>query len=154
MSARNAPSDPSPSPREAKGRFDGGCLCGEVRYSAASAPTLRFNCHCRDCQRTTGSGFAPIAVFSEESVTVTGEPEFFENAGGSGSPIARGFCPRCGSSVFLRARILPGCLLVLAGTLDEPSCFEPRVHIHAAHAPAWAHLDPSLPAFPGPAQRA
>jgi len=132
-------------------RFDGGCLCGGVRYGTARAPTLRFNCHCRDCQRMTGSGFAPIAVFPEEAVVVTGEPALFETAGSSGMPVTRGFCPRCGSSVFLRAGILPGCLLVLAGTLDEPSRFEPRVQIHAARVPAWSHLDPSLPAFPGPA---
>lgn len=135
---------PDPSTRP----FDGACLCGAVRYRIALAPQLRFNCHCRDCQRSTGSGYAPIAVFDAEAVAVEGECVFYESRGGSGHPVARGFCPRCGSSLFLRAQILPRRLFVLAGTLDDPSSFEPRAHIHTRHAPAWDHPDPTLPAFP------
>jgi len=119
-----------------------------VRYRVAAAPRLRFNCHCRDCRRSTGSGYAPIAVFNAEDVAVDGQCTFYESKGGSGRPVARGFCPSCGSSLFLRAQVLPGRLFILAGTMDASSSFKPRAHIHTRHAPAWDHLDPALPAFP------
>ena len=43
----------------------GGCLCGRVRYTARGAPTFELNCHCRVCQKITGSGYTPVAAFAE-----------------------------------------------------------------------------------------
>jgi len=143
--------EPTQAPAADPGRFDGGCLCGAVRYRAGAAPVLRFNCHCRDCQRTTGSGFAPFAVFDEAALAIAGDCRFHAGTGGSGGRVERGFCPGCGASLFVRAQLVPGRLFVLAGTLDDPSSFAPRAHIHARHAPPWSRPDPALPAFPGAA---
>jgi hypothetical protein len=33
----------------------GGCLCGAVRYHLTAPPNYVYFCHCRDCQRESGS---------------------------------------------------------------------------------------------------
>ena len=40
--------------------FFGGCACGAIRYTCAAAPLFALNCHCRDCQRASGSAFCPV----------------------------------------------------------------------------------------------
>jgi len=141
-------SEIAPPAAPASSRFDGACLCGAVRYRVASPALLRVQCHCVDCQRSTGSGYAPIAVFDTQGVSIDGECTFYRSIGGSGHPIERGFCAHCGSSLFLRAHIHPGRVFILAGTMDDPSSFKPRAHVHTRHARAWDRLDPALPAFP------
>jgi hypothetical protein len=37
--------------------LEGGCACGAVRYRLTAAPLIVHACHCRDCQKTTGSAF-------------------------------------------------------------------------------------------------
>jgi hypothetical protein len=66
------------------GQWTGGCACGAIRYACEGEPTLMFNCHCRDCQRASGSAYAAITIFPKTAVAVTGEPRWFAVAGGSG----------------------------------------------------------------------
>ncbi len=88
--------------------LSGGCLCGAVRYASSAAPIIEGNCHCRDCQKASGSAYAPTLFFPVQAVTITGDAKFFESIGGSGQPIRRGFCPNCGSQLFgLPLRVLP-----------------------------------------------
>src|SRR5215813_13083489 len=87
---------------ESKGiemEIKGGCLCGAVRYTAETDPTGGTVCHCRDCQKFTGSAFAALVRASRENVRITGTLKTFSSIGGSGNPILRHFCPECGSSI-------------------------------------------------------
>src|SRR6201988_2511541 len=77
----------------------GGCLCGAVRYTAEADPTSATVCHCRDCQKFTGSAFAALVRATKEAVTIESTLKTFSSIGGSGNPILRHFCPECGSSV-------------------------------------------------------
>jgi hypothetical protein len=77
----------------------GGCLCGAVRYTAEADPTSATVCHCRDCQKFTGSAFAALVLATKEAVTLQGALKTFSSIGGSGNPILRHFCPECGSSI-------------------------------------------------------
>src|SRR5204863_376671 len=38
-------------------KFTGGCACGAIRYEITAEPIVTFNCHCRDCQKTTVGAF-------------------------------------------------------------------------------------------------
>lgn len=127
--------------------IQGGCLCGAVRYVCDTGPTMQFNCHCRDCQRATGSGFAPIAFFPREQVKITGAFHSYTSLGSSGQPIKRGFCPGCGSNLFGDVAMLPHLLSIRAGTLDDPSQFTPKAHLFASQAAPWDHLDTRLMTF-------
>lgn len=115
----------------------GGCLCGAVRYAASAQPLLQGNCHCRDCQKVSGGPYAPTLFFEEDTVEIAGDVQYFESIGGSGQPIRRGFCPNCGSQLFGRPSIRQGMLGIRAGTLDDPSAYQPQAEIFVAHAAPW-----------------
>jgi hypothetical protein len=127
--------------------IQGGCLCGAVRYQCPVDAVLQFNCHCRDCQRSSGSAFAAIAGFPLASVSLTGVVQYFRSSGSSGKSIRRGFCPHCGSSLFGLVDLLPGLLCIRAGTFDDPGLFAPKANLFVSHAPAWSRLDPCLRAY-------
>ena len=77
----------------------GGCLCGEVRYTFKADPALSFSCHCRDCQRATGSVCASAFAVPKSSLQLSGEYKYFNKLGDDGREVSRGFCPICGSRV-------------------------------------------------------
>src|ERR1700724_2265394 len=51
----------------------GECLCGTVRYEAAGNPLFAVLCHCRDCQRASGTGHVPVMGMPKSSFSVRGE---------------------------------------------------------------------------------
>lgn len=115
----------------------GGCLCGAVRYTASAPPLRSYLCHCRDCQRASGSAFAAAMLFAPGVVVVEGALAGFESAGESGAVVRRGFCAVCGSGVVNTAVPDAGYRVVLAGTLDEPAAFVPTAEIFCRTACAW-----------------
>jgi hypothetical protein len=122
--------------RIAMAGITGGCLCGRVRYVATGDPVFSGICHCRNCQRYTGSAFEAFIAMPTASVSTTGELKTFEHPGGSGRPVYRHFCPNCGSGVI---NVVPhaGLTAVLAGTLDDPAVFAPTMEIWCSSAQPW-----------------
>jgi hypothetical protein len=106
-------------------QLTGGCLCGAVRYTTTADPLMTFVCHCRDCQKFTGSAFGALVVLPKESVTINGRMKTFTSLGGSGKPILRHFCPECGSSIAEEAGTAPGRVVLNIGTFDEPKSVTP-----------------------------
>ena len=104
----------------------GGCLCGAVRYIAEADPTSATVCHCRDCQKFTGSAFAALLRVSKEAVTIEGTLKTISRNGGSGNPILRRFCPECGSSIAEEPGTRPGIIILNVGTFDQPAVTKPR----------------------------
>jgi hypothetical protein len=121
--------------------FSGGCLCGRIRYTTEAAPAFTGICHCRSCQRATGSAFSTSIAFPKGSVTLSAEPASYRSTADSGAPITRGFCPVCGSSVTVEAAAVPGMLLIAAGTLDDTSTISPGAELFCASAQPWVKLD-------------
>lgn len=109
---------------------DGGCLCGEVRFRAEGEPYRVGTCHCLDCRKHHGALFHASAIFPASAVTITGETRAYG---------MRHFCPRCGSSVFLREG--DETLLAL-GAFDEPDRFRPTYELWTIRREGW------LPPFP------
>ena len=73
--------------------FAGGCACGAVRYECSAEPLLGFNCHCRDCQRASGSAYASGMLVPEHAFRFTnGLPKYHPGVADSGRNVARGFC--------------------------------------------------------------
>ncbi len=128
-------------------KITGGCLCGAVRYSADAAPTFVGICHCRDCQKYTGSAFAAVVALPKSALTVSGEMKSFTKAGDSGKPIARLFCPECGSSIIDEGEIMPGVVMIGAGTLDDPSWVKPTTQIYCMSAQPWVQLGGDIQRF-------
>ncbi|MFK7831607.1 MAG: GFA family protein, partial [Congregibacter sp.] len=81
-------------------KVNGGCFCGELRYEAQIDPGKTGICHCRDCQRFSGSAFRTIAVVRPEQFAFTsGDPSFFEKTGASAGVRKTAFCGACGSHI-------------------------------------------------------
>ena len=107
----------------------GGCLCGQVRYSVSADPAMQVNCHCKNCQRQSGSAFSTIIGVPEGAVSIQGEFRTYDDAGESGEAVLRDFCPNCGSPLFSRVAVAPGLIFIKAGTLDDTSWLFPAGHI-------------------------
>jgi hypothetical protein len=128
---------------------EGGCSCGALRYRVAGAPLIVHCCHCRDCQRLTGSAFV-VNLWMERSQVelLAGEPKTFELEGGSGKPHTVYFCGHCGAHVWSRYHRAPGdTVLLRAGTLDDPSAVKPDVHIFTRSKLPWVELPAGARAF-------
>lgn len=125
----------------------GGCLCGAVRYEADGQPEFVGYCHCRDCQRVTGSGFSPFMGIAKSAVRVTGRTRAFTALGGSGKPTTRHSCPVCASTLFGEPEVAEGYYTLYAGCLDDPSQFVPQMAMFTRDRPAWAHMVGDLPEF-------
>jgi len=133
-------------------KYSGQCLCGEISYSVDADPVFSGNCHCKDCQRSSGSAFIPAMVFPEKAVAVSGEVKYFESQADSGDIHKRGFCPNCGSQLFARFSNMPEMLGIKAGTLNDSSNYVPQLEFHVDSAASWEFMNPALPKKQGAAQ--
>ena len=127
--------------------FSGGCACGAIRYECSAAPVVALNCHCRDCQRVSGSAFCSVLYVPRTALTISGQSQYYEFRAASGNRVSRGFCPHCGAPVFLQAELAPDLQGLRAGSLDDPSWFRPQMQVWTARAQPWDHIDPALPRF-------
>jgi hypothetical protein len=126
--------------------FTGGCVCGAIRYECSAEPIAMFNCHCRDCQRVTGSAFSPVVYLPAKDFKITkGTPHYYSTSSEMGGENKRGYCAECGSRLFGGAT--DEGQGVLASSLDDPSWFKPQMDIWTSDAQPWDHLDSSLPQF-------
>jgi hypothetical protein len=128
--------------------ISGGCLCGNVRFSANAEPGFVGVCHCRNCQRNSGSAFAVVLGFPAAAVSMQGELKTYIDTGESGKSLSRRFCPDCGSSISTEAEAMPGMIMLKAGTLDDPSVVKLAVQIFCDSAQPWVSLGGEMQSFP------
>lgn len=122
-------------------RMTGHCLCGQVRYSIDGDPAMQVNCHCKNCQRQSGSAFSTIIGVPQDALTIEGEFRTYDDRGESGEAVLRDFCPNCGSPLFSRVAVAPGLIFIKAGTLDDTGNFEPAMHLWTRSKQHWVDLD-------------
>jgi hypothetical protein len=125
----------------------GACACGALRWRAQGEPLTQGLCHCRSCQRITGSGHIGWMTFPEGAVTVTGAMRATRHTGGSGRDATRFSCPICNSTVYGTAEVIPGLINLYAGSLDDPSRFKPTIAIFVAERPPWDDVSRNLQCF-------
>lgn len=128
--------------------LEGGCLCGEVRYVAEGTTANAAVCHCRNCQRQSGSAFSVLVAVRRADLTVTGKPRCYEDRGESGGLVRRVFCATCGSPLFSELGGAPDTVYLKAGTLDAPHALAPKVHVWCDSAWAWPGFAPTTITFP------
>ena len=130
--------------------LEGGCDCRYVRYRMTTAPLFVHCCHCRWCQRETGSAFVLNAMIESDRVQLLGaEPEIVDtpSASGLGQKIDR--CPRCCIAVWSHyGGAGPIVRFVRVGTLDEPDQLPPDIHIFTESKQRWVVIPNDMPAVP------
>jgi hypothetical protein len=128
--------------------IEGGCTCRAVRYRLASAPLFVHCCHCRWCQRESGSAFALNAMIEADRVELLeGEVERLRipSASGKGQTVVR--CTRCRVALWSHyAGSGDAVSFVRVGTLDDPDLLPPDIHIFTLSKQPWVLLPPDTPA--------
>jgi hypothetical protein len=123
--------------------LDGGCACGAIRYRLTAAPMIVHACHCRDCQKLTGSAFVINLWLERKFVEASGAAPvaFSQPPGPSGSPHEIFVCGSCSTQLWSEYHSAPGdTVLLRAGTLDDPSQITPNVHIFTRSKLPWLEL--------------
>jgi hypothetical protein len=123
-------------------QLEGACLCGSVTYSSSGPALATINCHCRDCQKQTGSAFSTMVAVPADRFEVTGETlsSFTTIGTDTGEEAVRHFCRGCGSPLFTRAAVAPGLVFIKAGTLTDPSGLQPVADAWCDSAQTWVSL--------------
>ena len=128
---------------------EGGCTCGAVRYRVLTEPMWVNCCHCRWCQRETGSAFVINAFVEADRVElVQGEPVVIltPSESGKGQKIAR--CPNCKIALWSNyAGAGDAIRFVRVGTLDNPDLAPARIQIFTESKQPWVVLSPDIPAY-------
>jgi hypothetical protein len=121
----------------------GGCACGRVRYTAKVAEDEAYLCHCRMCQRATGSVSIAFATFSLDGLSWETEPDWYDS-----SPIARRpYCRQCGTSLGFMFKEDSEKMDLTVASFDDPSRFTPRHHFGAESMHhAWVNTE-GLPEY-------
>jgi len=129
-------------------KITGGCHCGAIRYETSSPPATGLLCHCRDCQRSTGSAFEALARFpQDEFLFIKGKPKLYQPS----TIMEKGFCPNCGSQLYDRYIIRlsedfrEDMMWVHIGTLDDPEIAPIEMHTGVESQLSWIHFDDGLP---------
>lgn len=127
-------------------RRKGGCACGAVRYETMGDPMRISVCHCKDCQRRSGSAFGVGCYFRREAVTLSGgATRKYERISDAGRHVVTHFCEHCGTSVYWTPEVIPNAIGIAGGTFDDTDWLDPKLHIWSKSAQKWFH-------FPGDAE--
>lgn len=128
--------------------YSGGCACGAIRYQISDEPIFMNDCQCLDCQKISGTGHGSYLTFpSRAAIQLEGEATQFDRMGDSGNTKTSGFCPKCGSPVYMTFAAMPTLFTIHATSLDDPSRYKPQVATYTLRGHLWDHLDPTLPKF-------
>lgn len=119
--------------------IEGRCLCGAISYLCDADPVLTGVCHCRDCQRQTGTAASVVVAVPAGSLRITGDTlTSFTTVGEEhGTSTNRHFCGACGSPIVSRVDAMPDIEFIKAGTLDDASWVEPTVEFFTRSAHPW-----------------
>ncbi len=116
----------------------GGCSCGAVRYEVSAPPLMVYNCHCVNCQKTSGSAFNVSVTIVESGFAFTkGEPKVIVWPSDAGTTRTGFLCGDCGSRIAQGSKPSRGVLSLRAGTLDDTSWVQPVGDIWTRSAQPW-----------------
>lgn len=124
--------------------FEGGCLCGAVRYHSTAPPVRGVICHCSMCRKHSGAPVLAFVHFPLESFRwIKGEPTRYQ----SSEFAARGFCSICGSTLTMHEEVLGDRVQIALGSLDDPGRVNIDDHVWIENQIAWFEIKDELPRF-------
>ena len=128
--------------------YEGGCICGSIRYRMDAEPLAVSVCHCTDCQRHSGTAFVlSMPVFKEAVSVVRGSPALYEIRLPSGHIRNGAFCANCSTRLWGNPRRFEQVLIVRPGTLDDAATFEPVAHIWTRSKQPWVAIPAGVATF-------
>ena len=125
----------------------GGCMCGAVRFEVTEPLVSAGYCHCKRCQRRTGTAASASARIAKGSLRVTSGEELIR-AWQPDDGFAKLFCSACGSALWSRHPEDHELISIRLGTFDEDPGIRPSYHQYVAYAAPWEELpDDGLPRY-------
>jgi hypothetical protein len=97
------------------------CQCGQLSARLPGPSAVVIACHCSDCQRRSGAPFGVLAYYPEDSLGITGEATRYVRPTATGGTFETFFCPRCGSTVYVRAGKHPTSIGIAVGAICDPA---------------------------------
>jgi len=116
------------------------CSCGQLELTVRGEPVRISICHCRACQRRTGSAFGAQARYAKSDVDVNGQFNSWTRAADSGNLITFHFCPNCGSTVFYLPEQEPDLIAVAVGAFADMNFPAPRVSVYEVRRHPWVGI--------------
>ena len=127
----------------------GGCMCGAVHFEVSQPLLGAVYCHCKRCQRRTGTGVAVTALTAPGSFAVTAGAEHVRSFDPADGGWVKSFCAVCGGQLYTRSSENAEVLAVRMGALDDDPGIRPQAHQYVDYAAPWAPVaDDGLPRFP------
>ena len=128
----------------------GGCTCRAIRYRLTTRPLFVHCCHCRWCQRETGSAFVLNALIEADRVLLEhGQPMVIATPSNSGRGQQISRCPSCHVAVWSNYAGAGNKLnFIRVGTLDDPDQLPPNIHIFTSSKQPWVLLSTDVPQVP------
>jgi hypothetical protein len=124
----------------------GGCQCGQVRYRLEGEAIELTVCHCRECQRQSGSAFGmSLSIPASALEILRGTVRFFDVICDSGRTKSCAFCPNCGTRIYHRT---DAGISIKAGTLDDTSGLRPTAHYWTSRKQPWVAIADDVCSFP------
>jgi hypothetical protein len=125
--------------------FSGGCQCGAVRYVIRDETLTAYACHCRECQKQSGSAFGLSVPVPLGSFEITGITASWQRPADSGSHTLCHFCKRCGTRVYHAGESRPGMVTIKGGSIDDAGALVPVAHIWTKSAARWVVFPQGVP---------
>ena len=123
------------------------CCCGSLRAEATGEPAFVVACHCKECQRRTGSPFGVSTYFPKEHVRTEGPRKVYVRGSDSGRKIEQHLCPDCGSTVLWYSQLFPDLVGIAFGAFADPSMPWPAVSGWEATRHSWVTFDHPIERF-------
>lgn len=109
--------------------YEGGCLCGQVRYRLAARPLAVNACHCNDCKKLSGSTHIVTVVADRTAFAFDGAVERWRKRADSGREVDILRCAACGTRLWHEPLAAPNLVILAGGTFDDSSWLVPACHI-------------------------
>lgn len=123
------------------------CHCGALQAAVRGEPEWVNVCHCKACQRRTGSVLHTGAYFRCSHVDILGVSKIFARGADSGYEIHFHFCPQCGSNVYWQASRFPYHYGIAVGGFADPAFPLPSFSVWEASMHTWLSLAPPIEQF-------
>ncbi len=129
-------------------KIEGGCYCGALRYEVEGDPLFLGQCHCRECQYTSGGHPNAVMGMPDANFSYTqGAAKGFQRSDLE-NPVTREFCGDCGTPILSRAPSVPGAVLLKVGSFDDPSLYAgPQMVIYTCDKQGFHHVPEGVATF-------
>ncbi len=126
--------------------YKGSCLCGSIKFTVNQGLSDFGYCHCRSCQKASGTAFGANAGVERTAVDLNDDHHYLKEYESSPGKY-RAFCGHCGSLLYAYHVASKHLLRIRLGALDTPFHKSCQAHTFVAEKASWENIEDSVPQF-------